>query len=116
MRSLMKYLLILGLLPAFLLTSCKKDSTTPEVDEFSVLANYIDQNGLDMDAMQAGKNGASKWVTSAGGLNVNQSDYSVPDYYIIDLRSANDFEWQKQARFQWKPDQNDLITGDGSMV
>ena len=32
------------------------------------------------------------------------------------LRSANDFEWQKQARFQWKPDQNDLITGDGSMV
>lgn len=87
----MKYLLILGLLPAFLLTSCKKDSNSPEVDEFSVLANYIDQNGLDMDAMQAGPTGASKWVTSAGGLNVDQSDYSVPDYYIIDLRNANDF-------------------------
>lgn len=91
MRSLMKYLLILGLLPAFLLTSCKKESTTPEVDEFSVLANYINQNGLDMDAMQAGTDGADKWVTSAGGLNVNQTDYSVPDYYIIDLRSADAF-------------------------
>jgi rhodanese-related sulfurtransferase len=81
----MKYLLILGLLPAFLLTSCKKDSTSPEVDEFSTLTQYLVQNDLDMNDLLA------NWVVAAGGLNVNQADYSVPDYYVIDLRSAEDF-------------------------
>lgn len=83
MRSLIKYLLFLGLLPAFLLTSCKEEATT--VDEFATLSQYMVQNGLDLGEITNG------WVTSAGGLNVNQDDYSVPDWYVIDLRSADDF-------------------------
>ena len=37
-------------------------------------------------------------------------------YNAKKLKSANDFEWQKQARFYWRPDQKDLIQGDGAMV
>ena len=86
MRSLIKYLLIFGLLPALMLTSCKEEATTPEVDEFSTLTQHLVQNGLDMNDLLVG------WVTSAGGININTADYSVPDYYVIDLRSATDFD------------------------
>jgi len=85
MRSLIKYLFILGLLPTLLLTSCKEESTTPEVDELATLTQYMVQNDLDMNDLLSG------WVTSAGGLNVDQTDYSVPGYYVIDIRSAESF-------------------------
>jgi rhodanese-related sulfurtransferase len=32
------------------------------------------------------------WVKSGSAINVNVTDYSVPDYYVIDLRSATDFD------------------------
>lgn len=87
MRSLIKKLLIFGLLPALvLLTGCKEDPVSSDVDEFSTLTQYMVQNGLDMNDILSG------WVSSAGGLNVDNTDYSLPDYYVIDLRSAADFD------------------------
>ncbi len=85
MRNLMKKVLILGLLPVLFLTGCKEDPVTTDVDEFSTLTQYVVQNQLDMNDILVG------WVTSAGGLNVNTADYSVPGYYVIDLRSTDDF-------------------------
>jgi rhodanese-related sulfurtransferase len=85
MRSLIKKILILGLLPLLFLTGCKEDPVTTDVDEFSTLTQYVVQNQLDMNDLLVG------WVTSAGGLNVDVNDYSVPDYYVIDLRSADAF-------------------------
>ncbi len=86
MRSLIKYLLIFGLFSTFLFTSCKEDAVEPTVDEFSTLAQYLVNNNLDMNDLLSG------WVSAAGGLNVDANDYAVPDYYVIDLRAADDFD------------------------
>ena len=81
----MKLLLFLGLLPMLLLTSCKEDDPVLDDVEFETLSKYMAQNGLDLPDVLNG------WVIAGSGLNVNPTDYSVPDYYIIDLRSETDF-------------------------
>ena len=85
MKSLFRLLLIIGILPMLFLTSCKEDTVDPQVAEFETLSKYMAQNALDLPDVLSG------WVTSGSGLNVDQTDYSVSDYYIIDLRSAEDF-------------------------
>lgn len=84
MKNLIKLLVVL-MIPVFALTSCKDDPADPALSEFEVLTTYMAQQNLDLNNVLDG------WVKAASGINVNTSDYSVPDYYIIDLRSAEDF-------------------------
>lgn len=85
MKDSIKFLLLFSLLAIFV-NGCKKDATEVSQSEFELLTQYMAQNDLDLPDVLNG------WVTSASGLNVNTTDYSVPDYYVIDLRGATDFE------------------------
>ncbi|MDV7399070.1 rhodanese-like domain-containing protein, partial [Arthrospira platensis SPKY1] len=67
-------------------TNCKKDDDGPAVDEFAELVQYMNANDLDLATV----NGS--FAKPGSALNVNPVDYSIPDYYVIDIRSAADFE------------------------
>lgn len=89
MKKYLKYLLLLGLIPALLLTGCKDDNDddpTPVKTEYEQLTEYMVSNDLDLTDVLDG------WVTTAAAINVDVTDYSVPDYYVIDLRKAEDFD------------------------
>ncbi len=85
MKNLIKWFVIL-LVPVMFLGSCKDDPVTPEQSEFEVLTQYMAQNDLDLPTILSG------WVKSSAGVNVNTTDYSVPDFFVIDLRSQADFD------------------------
>jgi rhodanese-related sulfurtransferase len=85
MKGLIKFLFLFGILPVFLFTGCKDDDPALQESEFETLSKYIAQNDLDLPDLLNG------WVLPGSGLNVNTTDYSIPDYYVIDLRSAADF-------------------------
>jgi rhodanese-related sulfurtransferase len=84
MKNLFRFLILL-MVPVFLLTSCKEDSTDPAVSDFEALAQYMNQNDLDLSSILDG------WVKAATALNVDENDYSVPGFYILDIRSEEDF-------------------------
>lgn len=87
MKSLIKLLLWLGIVvPALVLTSCKEDTTTIDQSEFDVLTEYMAQNSLDLADVLDG------WVKPGTAITVEAADdYLVDDYYVIDLRGADDF-------------------------
>ena len=85
MKNLIKFLFIL-LLPVLVFTNCKEDSTEPTTSEFDLMTQYMAANDLDLSDVLTG------WVVSATGVNVNTTDYSVPDYFVIDLRAQADFD------------------------
>jgi rhodanese-related sulfurtransferase len=85
MKSFMKSFLILALLPLVLLTSCKDDDPLVQESEFDILTEYMAQQQLDLSDVLSG------WVTAGTGLNVDPTDFSVPGYYVIDIRSSADF-------------------------
>lgn len=87
-----RYLLILILLPFLLLTSCKKENGdgTP-LNQFETLKSYMNENHLDILDLYGNKNDGTFWVIPGPSLGVDSSDYSLPNYYVIDLRSAEDF-------------------------
>ena len=86
MKRLIKILFLVGILPVFLFTSCKDDDALLEDTEFEILSKYMAQNDLDLPDVLSG------WVTSGGGLTIDPVDFSIPDYYIIDIRGAADFD------------------------
>ena len=86
MKSLVKGILFLSIFTFLFATSCKDDSDPGiETPEFDVLTQYMAQNNLDLSNVLSG------WVSAGSGLNVDQSDYSLSDYYIMDFRNATDF-------------------------
>jgi rhodanese-related sulfurtransferase len=85
MKNSFKILLMVGLI-AFVASSCKKDPVEPTKSEFELMTEYMVQNDLDLPDILDG------WVTTGAGLNVDLTDFSVPDYYVMDLRNATDFD------------------------
>lgn len=86
MKKLALYLIGLFLIPAFVLTGCKKE--TEEPNRYEILVDYLKTNSaFDLPAMHA-----TGWAVTATTLNS-----TLADYYIIDLRSAADFA---QGRIQ----------------
>ncbi len=87
MRKLKRYVMILALVPALFITSCKKDM--PEVvavDYFSVLTDYMENNNLDLSDMLVG------WVIPATSVVDVANGFTVPDYHVFDIRSTTDYE------------------------
>lgn len=86
MRQFIKFFAFLLVPALFLVTSCKDDPIEPSKTEFELLKTYMADNDLDLAAV------ASGYVKPGSALNVDVTDYSIPDYYIIDLRAQADFD------------------------
>lgn len=74
------------MVPMVLFTNCKDDDPDPVVSEYETLTTYMIQNDLDLSNILDG------WVKPATSINVDETDFSVPDYYVLDLRSQEDFD------------------------
>lgn len=85
MKNLFQFLVVFVLGSMIIFSSCKDDTVEPTVSEFEVLTTHMAQNNLDFADFLSG------WVIAGSGLTVDQADYSVSDYFVIDLRSATDF-------------------------
>jgi rhodanese-related sulfurtransferase len=87
MKKFISYFLLAAILPAFILTGCKKDD---DKGTFTTLANYMTSNDLDLpDLLDA-------WIvaptlTADGGIVDSADGYSIPGYHVFDIRKAADF-------------------------
>ncbi len=94
MKKLLNLLVLAVIIPAFVFTGCK-DKTTPEPQEkgnFETLAGYLKSNGMDLpDLLTTPTN----WIVApeliAKGGIVDPADYTIPGYYVFDIRKADDF-------------------------
>lgn len=84
MKKLLSLIMVLAFIPMFLTTGCKKEEEG--VDEYKVLTEYLKTNGRDFTDVLNG------WVKAGSGINVNKTDYTVPDYYLMDFRSKTDYD------------------------
>jgi rhodanese-related sulfurtransferase len=82
MKKFLTYMFIALVVPAFLLSGCKKEE---EENKYEILVDYLKSQNLDVSTMHAPVDGQG-WAVSATALNAN-----IGDYYIIDIRSAADF-------------------------
>jgi len=80
MKTYIKFLFVLFVIPMILTTGCKEEAT----DQFVLLKEYMIDNNLDLPAVKAG------FYIKASDV-VNEADGTVPDYYVLDLRNAADF-------------------------
>ncbi len=85
MKKLIQLSLLLLAVMTLALTSCKKDDVTTTETAYETLSKYVVQNNLDLPTIVSG------FTKSGSQINVNMTDFSVPDYYVIDLRAAADF-------------------------
>lgn len=91
MKNFRKYFLLIALVPALMLTSCKKDKPdAPDVDpslSFKALKTYLVANNMDLP------NVLDAWITTADAVNTLMIDGDATnDYYIIDIRAAADYD------------------------
>ena len=85
MKNLIKLFVIL-LIPALALTSCKDDNNDPVLQEFETLTTYMAQNNLDLSNVLDG------WVKAANIGLVSETDFSIPGYFVMDIRAQEHFE------------------------
>lgn len=91
MNRLLKYFLILAIVPALVFTGCKKDEEEVTKGDFTTLKTYLVSNQMDLTGEQLLKS----WVVDAkliadGGI-VDPTDNSIPGYHVLDIRAAADF-------------------------
>nr|MDA3907359.1 rhodanese-like domain-containing protein [Bacteroidales bacterium] len=91
MKKITKLLLGLMIIPLLTLQSCKKDKPdAPDVDpslSFKALKTYLVANDLDLPKV------LDAWITTADAVNTLMTDGdNTNDYYIIDIRSAADYD------------------------
>ncbi|NQT76842.1 MAG: rhodanese-like domain-containing protein [Bacteroidetes bacterium] len=87
MKKFLKYFMLTLVVSAFILASCSKsDDEDPNpptpVVAFEVLKDYMIASNLDVNVV------IDSWIIDAAGVNAKGSD----DFYIIDLRSQEDFD------------------------
>jgi len=90
MKKFISYFLLAAILPAFILTGCKKDD---DKGTFTTLANYMTSNDLDLPQVLSEP---SKWIvaptlTTENGIVDSADGYSIPGYHVFDIRKSADF-------------------------
>jgi len=91
MKNFMNLSLLIGIIVIMALNSCKKDPPTPTpdpepTDKFGVFKEYLIDNNLDIP------NVLDAWITTSTVVYENMEDGDASnDFYIIDIRSAEDF-------------------------
>ncbi len=83
MKQFLRFSILLLMIPAFVLTSCKDDTDDliPEREtdaEFQTLITYLQNNDLDLNNILDG------WITTAATVNAD-----LVNYYVIDIRKAD---------------------------
>lgn len=68
------------------LAGCKEDAVEVQQAEFDLLTTYMKANNLDLTNL------TGSFVVAGSGINVNTTDFSVPDYYVMDIRSKADYD------------------------
>ncbi len=87
MRKLKIFVIIIALIPALFITSCKKDMPIVEaVDYYSVLTEYMANNNMDLPDLLDG------WVIPASSVVDVDNGFTVPDYHVFDIRSNTDYQ------------------------
>lgn len=91
MKNLLKFAAIFALLPFFILTGCDDDDNgdpqPQEEDRFEAFKTYLAQNNMDLTDM------LDAWITTAEAVHTANTDADdANDYFIIDIRSADDFQ------------------------
>lgn len=81
-KRFLVYFLMLMVVSATMFSSCKKEG---DENKYEILVDHLKAQGLDLPSVHAQVDGQG-WAVSAANLNT-----TISDYYIIDLRSANDF-------------------------
>ena len=74
------------MIPVLALTSCKEDNNNPGLQEFETLTSYMAQNDLDLSNVLDG------WVKAATTDIVDPADNSIPGFFVMDIRSSDQFE------------------------
>ena len=85
MKKFLRFSILLLIIPAFVLTSCKDDTDNPVPErktdvEFQLLKDYLVTSDLDLNNILDG------WITTASTVNA-----AINDYYVIDIRKADAF-------------------------
>ena len=87
MKKLVNLLFIMLLVPTLVLVSCSKDDdddggNQPQAQQgYPILTDYLVSNNMDINDVIDG------WIITAGDLTAK----SIDDYYIIDIRTEEDF-------------------------
>lgn len=81
-KKFIVYFLMLMVASVTLFSGCKKEG---DENKYEILVDNLKAQGLDLPIVHATVDGQG-WAVPAATLNAN-----IADYYIIDLRSANDF-------------------------
>jgi rhodanese-related sulfurtransferase len=93
MKKLLKFAAFFALLPFLIVTSCSDDGDDPQPDaqdRFDVLKKYLIDNNMDISTVIG--TGDNVWITTAENVHANMEDGDESnDYFIIDIRSAEDF-------------------------
>jgi len=85
-KNFFKYVLIAFALTGILFTSCNKDDDDDDDDTsinyYQEMKTYMTGSSLDLSDV------VSEWIITAADVNTNGTE----NYYIIDIRSAEDFD------------------------
>ncbi len=91
MKKLLNYFLVMMLVPALLLTSCKDDNDTdPQVGDFTTLSDYMVNTGYDLPALLEGWVIDPKPIADGGIVDV-ENECTIPGWTVFDIRNADDF-------------------------
>ncbi len=87
MKKRWMLLLVVLAFSVLFIAGCKDDddSTDPEISAIEVLTTYLDGNGMTVTALFDG------WITAASAV-VDMNTYTIPDYYVMDIRSQAHFD------------------------
>lgn len=96
MKKLSIYLIAIFFISAFTITSCKDKAPIEEIPDpaFTILADYLQANSMDLSDIIGTKGTSSFFVTKAPDTGSDQTavDTWAANYSILDLRSATAFD------------------------
>lgn len=84
MKKWMKLGIMIAVLSVVIISGCKDDSDS-DVPKFDILKDYLDDGGMTITELTDG------WITTASAV-VDSADYTIPDYYVMDIRSQADYD------------------------
>jgi rhodanese-related sulfurtransferase len=86
MKKRVLILFVAVIIPLFTMISCREYEEA-SYDEYAILTEYMKTTGKDFANIVD-----ATWVKAGSAINVNVTDYSVPDYYVMDIRAAADYD------------------------